>query len=155
LITKKFIFQFVNSYTSFFYLAFVAEGLGDCPPAGCMYALSINLTVVFGSILAAGVFMQLGYPYVMFYFKYQYSSRSTTSSASATSSLSAAAAATATTTTAAATTATTPMPSVTENSGDSVGPHRGEWGTAADQSQQPAALSRPELEHMLEVVRIG
>ncbi len=39
MITKIFLFQFVNSYASFFYLAFIADSLGDCPPDGCMGTL--------------------------------------------------------------------------------------------------------------------
>lgn len=30
MIMKIFLFQFVNSYASFFYLAFVAKGMGEC-----------------------------------------------------------------------------------------------------------------------------
>lgn len=44
MIGKIFLFQFVNSYASFFYLAFVAQFTGDCPPdIGCMPALASNI----------------------------------------------------------------------------------------------------------------
>ncbi|RYH21849.1 hypothetical protein EON65_20075 [archaeon] len=46
MIAKIFLFQFVNSYSSFFYLAFLAERVGDCPDldqGGCMPALTSNL----------------------------------------------------------------------------------------------------------------
>jgi anoctamin-10 len=70
LIVKNFIFLFVNSYASFYYLAFVADFYDDCPPAGCMYSLAINLAVVFGSSLASSCCMQLVLPYLKY--KYQY-----------------------------------------------------------------------------------
>ena len=43
---KLFIFQFVNSFVSMFYLAFVAKYVNDCPITGCndsMSVLSYNL----------------------------------------------------------------------------------------------------------------
>jgi hypothetical protein len=48
--TKLFVFLFVNSYGSFFYIAFVASqvGDGDCGGATCMPALALNLAVIFG-----------------------------------------------------------------------------------------------------------
>ena len=52
--------QFVNSYASFFYIAFIAEHLpdndeehpikGHCGSDTCMVALAINLAVVFGAV---------------------------------------------------------------------------------------------------------
>jgi hypothetical protein len=70
MITKIFLFQFVNSYASFFYLAFVAEHFGDCPESGCMSVLAINLAIIFGSRLATGNLMELLIPYLSYQYKY-------------------------------------------------------------------------------------
>lgn len=50
MITKIFLFQFVNSYASFFYLAFVAKTMGEC--ALCMvvrfiYFVYVHLLLLF------------------------------------------------------------------------------------------------------------
>ena len=71
MITKIFWFQFVNSYASFFYLAFIAESLGDCPVDGCMKGLTINLAIIFGTRLIVGNIMELGIPYVSYWYKYR------------------------------------------------------------------------------------
>lgn len=64
LISKLFVFQFVNSYSSFFYLAFIAENfvdkpswtdddgdekdwVGDCGAETCMEPLQLNLVIIF------------------------------------------------------------------------------------------------------------
>lgn len=58
LIVKLFMFQFVNSYASFFFLAFVAQYLeppsgtpenylGQCGYENCMQPLSVNLAIIF------------------------------------------------------------------------------------------------------------
>lgn len=70
MIVKIFIFLFINSYASFYYLAFIAEIVNDCPPQGCMYTLAINVCVVFGSTLCSSMFMQLVYPYVSYHYRY-------------------------------------------------------------------------------------
>lgn len=70
MITKIFLFQFVNSYASFFFLAFVAEHFGDCPESGCMSVLAINLAIIFGSRLATGNLMELLIPYLSYQYKY-------------------------------------------------------------------------------------
>jgi hypothetical protein len=67
---KIFVFLFINSYASFYYLAFVAENFGDCPESGCMYTLAINLAVVFGSSLASSIFFQLAVPYLSYQYQY-------------------------------------------------------------------------------------
>jgi anoctamin-10/anoctamin-7 len=65
MIIKLFSFQFINSYASFFYIAFVAalldnvevdspENLGQCGAVNCMIPLSINLAVIFGTRLFVG-----------------------------------------------------------------------------------------------------
>lgn len=62
MITKLFLFQFINSYASFFFLAFIAAFLerpddasddyqGQCGAANCMEPLSINLAIIFGTRL--------------------------------------------------------------------------------------------------------
>lgn len=62
LIGKLFLFQFINSYSSFFFLAFIAEYLsrpngvaddyvGQCGASSCMQPLSINLAIIFGTRL--------------------------------------------------------------------------------------------------------
>lgn len=64
LITKIFIFQFINSFASFFFLAFIAQNLdrpseldddgpegdyvGQCGFTTCMIPLSINVATIFG-----------------------------------------------------------------------------------------------------------
>ena len=61
-IVKLFLFQFVNSYASFFFLAFIASSLppekgtdpsylGQCGYKNCMQPLGINLGIIFGSRL--------------------------------------------------------------------------------------------------------
>jgi hypothetical protein len=65
MITKVFLFQFVNSYASFFYLAFVASAMGDCPVTGCMGTLGTNLAIIFGSRIAVGQIKQNLVPYIL------------------------------------------------------------------------------------------
>jgi hypothetical protein len=67
LISKIFLFQFVNSYASFFFLAFIAEIFTPCPAkseGGCMYPLTINLAIIFGSRLFVGNITELLLPYL-------------------------------------------------------------------------------------------
>jgi hypothetical protein len=71
MITKVFLFQFVNSYASFFYLAFIAESIGDCPDSGCMSSLAINLAIIFGSRLLTGNLFELLIPYLSYQYKYR------------------------------------------------------------------------------------
>jgi hypothetical protein len=71
MITKIFLFQFVNSYASFFYLAFIAESIGDCPDSGCMGPLAINLAIIFGSRLLTGNLFELLIPYLSYQYKYR------------------------------------------------------------------------------------
>lgn len=67
MITKIFMFQFVNSYASFFYLAFVAQLAGDCPDTGCMPALAYNLGIIFGTRLISGnLISQILVPFISF-----------------------------------------------------------------------------------------
>jgi len=56
LILKLFAFQFINSYSSFFFLAFVAKYIANgCGPDGngaCVTNLAMNLAIIFGTRLA-------------------------------------------------------------------------------------------------------
>lgn len=74
LIVKLFLFQFVNSYASFFFLAFVASNLsppnsapsnylGQCGATNCMEPLSINLATIFGLRLTLGNFTDIFIPW--------------------------------------------------------------------------------------------
>ena len=76
LITKIFAFQFVNSYGSFFYVGFFAEHkefnriaceseFGCCGINGCMYALGLNLAVIFGTRLMTGNVLQIIIPWII------------------------------------------------------------------------------------------
>ena len=71
MIMKIFVFQFVNSYASFFYLAFIAEWRGECPESGCMSTLAINLAIIFGSRLVSGNIFELLIPYLSYQYKYK------------------------------------------------------------------------------------
>ena len=78
MIAKLFMFQFVNSYSSFFYLAFVASYLpnpndddnnvGECGYSDCMIALAINLAIIFGMRLTLSNVMELGEPLIKGHF---------------------------------------------------------------------------------------
>jgi anoctamin-10/anoctamin-7 len=81
LIMKLFVFQFVNSYASFFFLAFIALYLarsssidddsvvGQCGASTCMYPLSINLAIIFGVRLTVTNFLDIFIPYVTYKMK--------------------------------------------------------------------------------------
>eukprot|EP01032_Pedospumella_encystans_P010538 gene10538-12308_t len=81
LIMKLFVFQFVNSYASFFFLAFIASNLatsdavdddtvvGQCGAATCMTPLSINLAIIFGVRLTVTNFLDIFIPYVNYKMK--------------------------------------------------------------------------------------
>lgn len=77
MVIKLFVFQFVNSYSSFFFLAFVAsqtssddDALADCSGSNCMEPLAINLAVIFGSRLLTSNLTELLIPYAQFLFRY-------------------------------------------------------------------------------------
>lgn len=81
LIMKLFVFQFVNSYASFFFLAFIASNLatsdavdddnvvGQCGAVTCMTPLSINLAIIFGVRLTMTNFLDIFIPYVNYKMK--------------------------------------------------------------------------------------
>lgn len=55
MIVKIFAVQFINSYASFFYLAFIAPSVGDCEsPNSCMRSLASNLGILFATELVTG-----------------------------------------------------------------------------------------------------
>ena len=64
LTTKVFAFQFINSYASFFYIAFIAYHIEEngCGPNGCMYSLGKNLLIIFATRLLSGNFVELMVP---------------------------------------------------------------------------------------------
>ena len=71
MITKLFVFQFVNSYASFFYLAFFAQYFdSECGDDGCMSVLAINLAIVYGSRLITGNITELLLPYLSYLYRY-------------------------------------------------------------------------------------
>ncbi len=64
MIQKLFILQSMNSYASLFYLAFIAEYIGDCPEdVGCMPALAWNLgTIIVVRFILQHVFANILFP---------------------------------------------------------------------------------------------
>jgi anoctamin-10/anoctamin-7 len=81
LIAKTFVFQFVNSYASFYYLAFIApylprppqlsdtgvEGgfVGECGFDDCMKPLALNLGIIFGTALTVNNLIEIASPLIM------------------------------------------------------------------------------------------
>ena len=70
LISKTFVFQFVNSYASLFYIAFFKPFLQEDPCIGsCMHELQANLGTIFLTRLAIGNLTEVGIPSVQSYLK--------------------------------------------------------------------------------------
>lgn len=67
LIAKTFIFQFVNSFAPFFYIAFVKPYIVDIDPCvgGCMVELSTALGTIFLTRLATTSVVAVAVPYIM------------------------------------------------------------------------------------------
>lgn len=74
MIVKLFVFQFINSYASFFFLAFIAQYLppspdapddyvGQCGYSDCMEPLSVNLAIIFGTRLILNNIIQIVQPW--------------------------------------------------------------------------------------------
>ena len=65
LIAKTFIFQFVNSFASLFYIAYVKPYLSDLDPClgSCMQELQAGLGTIFLTRLATGSILKLAIPY--------------------------------------------------------------------------------------------
>lgn len=68
MIGKTFLFQFVNSYASLFYVAFIknyVEGVhSTCHTHGCMDELMMSLGIIFGLRLTSGNFFEVGLPWI-------------------------------------------------------------------------------------------
>lgn len=64
LITKLFLFQFVNSYSSFFYIAFIQNQVDGCDGGSCMRTLAKNLGIIFLVQLVVGNVQDIVVPYV-------------------------------------------------------------------------------------------
>lgn len=66
LISKSFFFNFINSYISFFFTAFVSliiPKIGDqCPEGNCMAALQTALSTIFSSKLLVSNFLEVALP---------------------------------------------------------------------------------------------
>ena len=64
---KIFIFQFVNSFASFYYIAFVAHFVGGCTPAtsdnDCMGPLSTNVGIIYVTRIVSSVVFDIIMPY--------------------------------------------------------------------------------------------
>lgn len=66
LIGKLFLFQFVNSYASFFYLAFIANFTGECFGTLCMETLAVNMGIVFGTRIVVANVTGVLIPYLQY-----------------------------------------------------------------------------------------
>jgi len=64
LIAKTFVFQFVNSYASLFYIAFIKGYTDDKCLDGCMDELATALGTIFLTRLAVGNLTEVGVPYI-------------------------------------------------------------------------------------------
>ncbi len=80
MIAKIFFFQFVNSYASFYFLAFIAPYLprpedasddiiGECGYDDCMKALAMNLGILYGTSLTVNNILELGIPVIQNFIK--------------------------------------------------------------------------------------
>jgi len=80
MIAKLFLFQFVNSYASFFYIGFIAKyqpsqpdaqdnWQGDCGAKNCMRPLATNLGIIFLSRMTIGNVTEIGIPYALNYYR--------------------------------------------------------------------------------------
>lgn len=61
---KLFCFQFVNSYSSLFYIAFIKESIDGCTDGDCMFELQIQLISIFITNLVLNL-VELGLPLVI------------------------------------------------------------------------------------------
>ena len=65
LASKLFLFQFVNSYNSLFYIAFLKGTTEGCDDNDCMAELEIQLSTIFITNLVLNV-VELGTPWAFF-----------------------------------------------------------------------------------------
>jgi hypothetical protein len=82
MIVKLFVFQFINSYSSFFFLGFIAtylpkpdggasDQVGQCAATNCMEPMAINLAIIFGTRLFLTNFLDVLFPYLSYRSKYK------------------------------------------------------------------------------------
>ena len=70
MVVKVFLFQFVNSYASFYYVAFAARYAGDCEPKACLTSLAINLATLYISGVTVDNTLELLIPYLKHKYKH-------------------------------------------------------------------------------------
>jgi hypothetical protein len=63
LISKLFLFQMVNNFSSFIYLAFIKSKVDGCP-GGCMVFLTTNLVIIFTTKVVVGNTMEVLLPWL-------------------------------------------------------------------------------------------
>lgn len=73
LIIKIYVFQFINSFASFYFLAFFAEYISDvnCGVNGCMYSLALNLFIIFIIRIISQQVVGIVIPWLMYTYKRQ------------------------------------------------------------------------------------
>ena len=57
LIVKLFVFMFINSYASMYYIAFIKANLGGCKDGSCMVELATQLATLFISQMTVSKFI--------------------------------------------------------------------------------------------------
>lgn len=72
MILKIFLFQFVNSYSSFYYVAFAARYAGDCEASVCLQSLATNLATLYITQVVVGNTLELLLPYLGYKYKYHF-----------------------------------------------------------------------------------
>jgi len=73
LIAKTFIFQFINSFSSLFYIAFVKPYILDIDPCfndNCMEELQVTLGTIFLTRIVVGNFFEVGLPLIMYFYSF-------------------------------------------------------------------------------------
>lgn len=68
LATKLFLFQFINSYNSLFYIAFLKTTTEGCIDDDCMGELEIQLSTIFITNVCMNV-LELGTPFLFYRFR--------------------------------------------------------------------------------------
>ena len=71
LIVKIFVFQFINSFASFYFLAFFVEYIAElnCGENGCMFTLALNLIIIFIIRIASAQIFNLVIPWFVYTYK--------------------------------------------------------------------------------------
>ena len=78
LVLGTFIFTDYSSYSSFFYIAFIAERMpkpenanendvGECGGKDCMLSLAVNLAIIFGTQVVVGNMVKYCIPFLTYY----------------------------------------------------------------------------------------